>query len=101
MDNGRPFILVVDDDPEIRRLVAAFLAREGLEVDTVEDAAAMDAAMARRRPDLVVLDLMMPGEDGLSVCRRLRATGGPAILMLTAKSDVIDRVVGLELGADD
>ncbi|MEM8759280.1 MAG: response regulator transcription factor [Pseudomonadota bacterium] len=101
MDNGRPFILVVDDDPEIRRLVAAFLAREGLEVDTVEDAAAMDAAMARRRPDLVVLDLMMPGEDGLSVCRRLRATGGPAILMLTAKSDEIDRVVGLELGADD
>ncbi len=98
---ARPVILVVDDDPEICRLVAEFLAREGLEVETAEDAVAMDAAMARRRPDLVVLDLMMPGEDGLSVCRRLRASSGPAILMLTAKSDEIDRVVGLELGADD
>ncbi|MEM6973229.1 MAG: response regulator transcription factor [Pseudomonadota bacterium] len=101
MHDGRPFILIVDDDPEIRRLLAEFLAREGLEVETAEDAVAMDAAMARRRPDLVVLDLMMPGEDGLSVCRRLRTAAGPAILMLTAKSDEIDRVVGLELGADD
>ncbi|MEM6549411.1 MAG: response regulator transcription factor [Pseudomonadota bacterium] len=101
MSEPRPFILVVDDDPEIRRLVAEFLSREGLDVEDAEDAAAMDAVMARRRPDLLVLDLMMPGEDGLSVCRRLRAAGGPAILMLTAKSDEIDRVVGLELGADD
>ncbi|MGF1500567.1 MAG: response regulator [Paracoccaceae bacterium] len=101
MIDARPFVLIVDDDPEIRRLVAEFLAREGIDVETSEDAAAMDAAIARRPPDLVVLDLMMPGEDGLSVCRRLRAAGGPAILMLTAKSDEIDRVVGLELGADD
>ena len=61
----------------------------------------MDARLARRRPDLVVLDLMIPGEDGLSICRRLRRAGGPAILMLTDKSDEIARVVGLEMGADD
>ncbi|MEL6282421.1 MAG: response regulator transcription factor [Pseudomonadota bacterium] len=85
----------------MRRLVAEFLAREGLEVEEAADADAMDAVLARRRPDLIVLDLMLPGEDGLSICRRLRAAGGPAILMLTAKSDEIDRVVGLEMGADD
>lgn len=101
MSEPPPFILVVDDDPEIRRLVAEFLRREGLEVAAAADATGMDAAIARRAPDLIVLDLMMPGEDGLSICRRLRAGGGPAILMLTAKSDEIDRVVGLELGADD
>ncbi|MEO1276485.1 MAG: response regulator, partial [Pseudomonadota bacterium] len=101
MTETRPLILVVDDDPEIRRLVAEFLAREGLEVEEAADADAMDTVLARRRPDLIVLDLMLPGEDGLSICRRLRAAGGPAILMLTAKSDEIDRVVGLELGADD
>jgi len=101
MSEQRPSILVVDDDPEIRRLVTEFLAREGLEVAEAADAVAMDAALERRRPDLVVLDLMLPGEDGLSICRRLRASGGPAILMLTAKSDEIDRVVGLEMGADD
>ncbi|MEL7172443.1 MAG: response regulator [Pseudomonadota bacterium] len=98
---SRPLILVVDDDPEIRRLVAEFLVREGLEVEEAADAVAMDAILARRQPDLLVLDLMLPGEDGLSICRRLRAAGGPAILMLTAKSDEIDRVVGLEMGADD
>ncbi|MEM6676454.1 MAG: response regulator [Pseudomonadota bacterium] len=101
MNERRPLILVVDDDPEIRRLVAEFLSREGLEVEEASDGVAMDAVLVRRRPDLVVLDLMMPGEDGLSICRRLRASGGPAILMLTAKSDEIDRVIGLEMGADD
>lgn len=83
MTETRPLILVVDDDPEIRRLVAEFLAREGLEVEEAADADAMDTVLARRRPDLIVLDLMLPGEDGLSICRRLRAAGGPAILMLT------------------
>lgn len=101
MTDARPFILVVDDDPEIRRLVIEFLSKEGMEVDSAADAAGLDAAIARRPPDLIVLDLMMPGEDGLSICRRLRAARGPAILMLTAKSDEIDRVVGLEMGADD
>lgn len=94
-------ILIVDDDPDIRRLTGEFLVREGFVVETAADAVEMDAALARRRPDLIVLDLMLPGEDGLSVCRRLRSEAGPAILMLTAKSDEIDRVVGLEMGADD
>ena len=94
-------ILIVDDDADIRSLVAEFLNREGMEVEQAGDAAAMDEVLARCSPDLVVLDLMLPGEDGLSICRRLRAEDGPAILMLTAKNDEIDRVIGLEMGADD
>lgn len=99
--NPRRTVLVVEDDADIRALLAGFLAREGFEVDTADDGAAMDRALARRMPDIVVLDLMLPGEDGLSICRRLRMRGDLPILMLTAKSDEIDRVVGLELGADD
>lgn len=94
-------IAVVEDDPEIRALVAGLLAREGFEVAACADGAELDRLMARRRVDLVLLDLMMPGEDGLSICRRLRASGDTPILMVTAKSDDIDRVVGLEIGADD
>ncbi len=101
MKEARQSILIVDDDPDIRRLTAAFLSREGFALETAADAVEMDATLARNRPDLIVLDLMLPGEDGLSICRRLRAADGPAILMLTAKSDEIDRVIGLELGADD
>ncbi len=96
-----PAILIVEDDPDIRRLVAGLMRQEGFDVEAVEDGIAMDAAMARKRPDLVVLDLMLPGEDGLSICRRIRARDMLPILMLTAKSDEIDRVVGLEVGADD
>jgi two-component system OmpR family response regulator len=94
-------VLLVEDDADIRALVAGFLSREGFEVETADGGVQMDRAIARRRPDIVVLDLMLPGEDGLSICRRLRARGDLPILMLTAKSDEIDRVVGLELGADD
>jgi DNA-binding response OmpR family regulator len=94
-------ILLVDDDPDIRELVAALLEREGFAVTPAESGAAMDLALSRGLPDLVILDLMLPGEDGLSICRRLRATSAVPILMLTAKSDETDRVVGLELGADD
>lgn len=101
MTDTQPKILIVDDDADIRRLVAEFLMREGMNVEEAEDASAMDQVLARIRPDLIVLDLMLPGEDGLSICRRVRANDGPAILMLTAKSDEIDRVVGLEMGADD
>ncbi len=101
MSAETPDILIVDDDPDIRTLVAAFLQREGLSVALAGDAAEMDAELARGAPDLIVLDLMLPGEDGLSICRRLRAAGGPPILMLTAKSDEVDRIVGLEVGADD
>ncbi len=94
-------ILIVEDDREIRSLLVDFLAREGYEAIGAEDGPAMDRALARLRPDLVVLDVMLPGEDGLSICRRLRAKGSLPILMLTAKGEDIDRIVGLELGADD
>ena len=92
---------MVEDDPEIGRLVAEFMRREGFAVELAVDAAEMDKVLNRARPDLIILDLMLPGEDGLSICRRLRATDPIPILMLTAKSDEIDRVVGLEMGADD
>lgn len=94
-------ILIVEDDPEIRRLLGEFLGQEGYAVETAGDSQAMDQVMQRLRPDLIVLDLMLPGEDGLAICRRLRASDTVPILMLTAKSDEIDRVVGLEIGADD
>lgn len=94
-------LLVVEDDPEIGRLVGEFMRREGFEVEIAADGRAMDSALQRLRPDLIILDLMLPGEDGLSICRRLRASDAIPILMLTAKSEEIDRVVGLEMGADD
>jgi two-component system, OmpR family, response regulator len=94
-------ILIVEDDDEIARLVRDLLVREGFRVETAGDSAAMRAVMTRFAPDLVILDLMLPGEDGLSICRNLRARGDVPVLMLTAKSDEIDRVVGLEMGADD
>lgn len=94
-------ILIVEDDPGIRQLVADFLRAEGFAVETAEDATEMNCVMSRMRPDLLILDVMLPGEDGLSICRRIRAQDWLPILMLTAKSEEIDRVVGLELGADD
>jgi two-component system, OmpR family, phosphate regulon response regulator OmpR len=95
-------ILVVDDDQRLRELLVRYLGGEGYEVKAVPDAAAMDKQLARDRYDLVVLDLMLPGEDGLAICRRLRAQDtAPAIIMLTAKGDDVDRIVGLEMGADD
>ncbi|WP_173980002.1 response regulator [Magnetospirillum sp. UT-4] len=101
MDNGA-HILVVDDDREIRDLLARFLARHGLRVSVAKDGADMERALGERAIDLVVLDLMMPGEDGLSLTRRLRANGnGVPIVMLTAMGEDSDRIVGLEMGADD
>src|SRR5262245_2518924 len=95
-------ILVVDDDLRMRDLLVRYLGGEGYEVKAAPDAAAMDKLLARERYDLVVLDLMLPGEDGLAICRRLRAQNdAPAIVMLTAKGDDVDRIVGLEMGADD
>lgn len=94
-------IMIVEDDRDIRSLLADLLHREGYVALCAEDGVAMDRVLATRRPDLVVLDIMLPGEDGLSICRRLRARSDLPILMLTAKSDDIDRIVGLELGADD
>ena len=92
-------IHLVEDDPEIRDLVCALLAREGWECAAFPDAAPFWAAWADRRPDLVILDVMMPGEDGLSICRRLQ--GAVPVLIASARGEAMDRVVGLEVGADD
>jgi two-component system OmpR family response regulator len=97
----RPHILIVDDDREIRDLLARFLVRHDFRVDTAADGKEMDRVMAGGRFDLIVLDLMMPGEDGLSICRRLRTDSTIPIVMLTALGEEADRIVGLEIGADD
>ena len=102
MNAPRQKILVVDDDLRLRDLLKRYLGDQGFAVDTVPDAPAMDRQMQRVRYDLVVLDLMLPREDGLAVCRRLRTAGeNVPIIMLTAKGDDVDRIVGLEMGADD
>src|SRR5579871_5633284 len=93
-------ILMVDDDPGIRDVVSEFLTRHGYVVETAADAASMEQALERGGVDLMVLDVMLPGEDGLSICRRL-AGAGPAIIMLSAMGEDTDRIVGLEIGADD
>ena len=95
-------ILVVDDDVRLRDLLTRYLKEQGYAVRTVGDANEMNRLLARERYELMILDLMLPGEDGLSICRRLRGSGEDLpIIMLTAKGDDIDRIVGLEVGADD
>ena len=98
---GAPHILIVDDHREIRELVARVLTKEGFRVSAAADGRAMHKALADGRIDLILLDLMLPGEDGLSLCRTLRAQSDISIIMLTAKGDEVDRVIGLEMGADD
>ena len=100
-DEPAPRILVVDDDDGIRRVIRDYLEEHGYEVETAASAKELDAHLARARPDLIVLDVMMPGEDGLAVCRRLSSEPGPAIIMLSALGEDADRIIGLELGADD
>ncbi len=99
--NVEPHILIVDDHREMRELVSRALAKDGFRVSSAGDGKAMRKALADARIDLVLLDLMLPGEDGLSLCRALRAESDIPIIMLTAKGDEVDRVVGHELGADD
>lgn len=95
-------VLLVDDDARLRELLSRYLQEQGFAVKAVSDAPMMDRALHREHFDLLVLDLMLPGEDGLSICRRLRASENPIpIIMLTAKGDDVDRIVGLEMGADD
>jgi two-component system OmpR family response regulator len=94
-------ILVVDDDPGIRTLISGFLERHGYHVDTAEHAARMRTLLEQSAYDLIVLDVMMPGEDGLSVLRRMDREGGPPIIMLSAVGTDVDRIIGLELGAED
>jgi DNA-binding response OmpR family regulator len=98
---ARRRILVVDDDPTVAEVVAGYLDRAGFAVDRVADGPAAVARAAARRPDLVVLDLMLPGMDGLEVCRRIREAGPLPVVMLTARGDEDDRILGLEVGADD
>jgi len=97
----QPRLLVVDDDADLRDLIAGFLIDQGLEVETAADAVEMDAALARAPVDLIVLDLMMPGEDGLAIVRRLRGPRRPGVIMLSAMGEDLDRIIGLEVGADD
>jgi len=94
-------ILVVDDDAEIRDLLREYLQKEGYRVTAVPDGKGLRTAVETSRPDAVILDLMLPGEDGLALCRELRARSQVPIIMLTARGDETDRIVGLELGADD
>lgn len=100
MEHNR--ILVVDDDAKLRELLTRYLSQQGYIVDTLSDAKDLDRKLARNRPDLIVLDVMMPGEDGLAVVRRMRAQGEMLpVIMLTARGEDIDRILGLEMGADD
>jgi two-component system phosphate regulon response regulator OmpR len=102
MSEHKTKVLVVDDDVRLRDLLNRYLREQGYTVRTVSNATEMNRQLARERYDLMVLDLMLPGEDGLSICRRLRgANEDMPIIMLTAKGDDVDRIVGLEVGADD
>ena len=98
---AEPRIFVVDDEAETRELIGDYLVMHGFDVRLLEDGARMREQMALERPDLIVLDLNMPGEDGLSIVRSLKAVTDVPVIMLTATASLVDRVVGLELGADD
>lgn len=104
MNHHADHILIVDDDRDIRTLIADYLEKQGLRCTTAADGKEMKASLASHRIDLIVLDVMMPGEDGLTLCRNLRASATHAntpILMLTARGEDMDRILGLEMGADD
>ena len=95
------YILIVDDDPALREMLQTYLSGQGFRVRAVGDGQALDAELAREAPDLLLLDLMLPGEDGLTISRRLRAHSQIPIVILSARGEDVDRIVGLELGADD
>ena len=99
--NENPQVLVVDDDAGIRDLLADYLAKQGLTVVTARDGREMDERLTAFAPDLIVMDLMMPGEDGLALTRRVKAARDVPVIMLSARGEDIDRIVGLEVGADD
>ncbi len=102
MVNQNKKILVVDDDVRLRELLQRYLTEQGFTVKVASDAKEMDVVLAAEPIDLLVLDLMLPGEDGLSICRRIRGSGTLLpIVMLTARGDEVDRIIGLEMGADD
>ena len=99
--NERPHVVIVDDDREIRGLLAQYLEKHDFRTTTVADGREMRRILERSHVDLLVLDLMLPGEDGLSLCRELRSRSQMPIIMLTGRGEDVDRIVGLELGADD
>lgn len=101
MDTHTPHILVVDDDPDLRELLGSYLGANGFRVEVANDGAAMWELLHQGMPDLIVLDLMLPGTDGLALTRALRAKSSVPILMLSARGEELDRVIGLEVGADD
>jgi CheY-like chemotaxis protein len=94
-------ILIVDDDRDIRDLLSEYLQKQGYRTTVAADGRAMRAVLSRSEPALIVLDLMLPGEDGLTLCREVRAHSDIPIIMLTARGEEVDRIVGLEMGADD
>jgi len=94
-------VLVVDDDQDIRELLAQYLTKNSFDVVTAEDGVEMDRKLDVHVPDLIILDIMLPGDDGFTLCQRIRQTSNVPIIMLTANSDEMDRVLGLEIGADD
>ena len=96
-----PTILIVDDDPGIQRLLSRYLTEQGFVTAVAGDGKSMDDFLSKQHPDLIILDLMLPGEDGLSLARRLRVSGNIPIIMLTARGEDVDRIIGLEMGADD
>ena len=99
--NQLPHLLVVDDDPKIRQMLSRYFEGEGFKVTTAEDGAALRERIAATPVDLVLLDLVLPGEDGLQLAREIRSRSDVGIIMLTGRSDLVDTVVGLEVGADD
>jgi two-component system OmpR family response regulator len=101
MTNSMPNILIVEDDQPTRDLIARYLGEHSFAVSTVTNGKEMDRYLSQHRADLIVLDLMLPGEDGLSLCRRLRMESTTPIIILTAKGEDLDRILGLEMGADD
>jgi CheY-like chemotaxis protein len=101
MAQAIPNILVVEDDRETRSLIAKYLRNNACNVTTASDGREMARAMTDRRVDLLILDVMLPGEDGLTLCRKVRAESQTPIIMLTARGEDIDRILGLEMGADD
>lgn len=101
MENQAQHLLIVDDDAGLRDLLTRYLAQEGYQVAAVPDGSAMDAWLSGKQADLLILDLMLPGEDGLSLARRLRSDSDVPIIILSARGEDVDRIVGLEVGADD
>jgi len=101
MTTERARLLVVDDDAELRELAQAYLKQQGFDVETVADGAEMDGALASHSFDLIILDLMLPGEDGLSIAKRLKGQLNVPIIIVSAQGEDVDRIVGLEVGADD